>query len=111
MPHGDFLAKNMFVSQQIRSFSALPLPSMERECSKYVESIPVTVSKIKILKTDFHNLNLVFHSQILVSGFCDRFHSNQHVRIMFPPNFGDLGMSKKITPFFLPKCPLGHAGS
>ena len=65
----------------------------------------------QILKADFHNLNLVFHNKILVSGFCDRFHSNQHVRIMFPPNFGDLGMSKKITPFFLPKCPLGHAGS
>ena len=65
----------------------------------------------QILKADFHNLNLVFHNKILVSGFCDRFHSNQHVRIMFPPNFGALGMSKKITPFFLPKCPLGHAGS
>ena len=53
---------------------------------------------------DFHNLNLVFHNQILVSGRRKHFHSIQHVRIMLCTNFGALGMSLKITPFFLPQC-------
>ena len=60
--------------------------------------------KTKISKGEFHNLNLVFHNQILVPGPREQFHSIQHVRIMFPTNFGDLGMSGKFTPFFLPQC-------
>ena len=53
---------------------------------------------------EFHNLNLVFHNQILVSGPRKHFHSIQHVRIMLCTNFGALRMPRKITPFFLHFC-------
>ena len=60
--------------------------------------------KTKISMGEFHNLNLVFHNQILVSGPRKHFHSIQHVRIMLCTNFGALRMPRKITPFFLHFC-------
>ena len=47
-----------------------------------MESIPVAVENITILHGEFHNLNLFFHNQILVSGFRKHFHSIQNFRIM-----------------------------
>ena len=73
-----------------------------------MESIPVAVENITILHGEFHNLNLVFHNQILVYGFRKHFHSIQNVRIMLYTDFGGLRMAEKITPFFAKMSAGGH---
>ena len=65
-----------------------------------MESIPVAIENITILNGEFHNLNLVFHKEILVSGLRKHFHSIQNVRIRLYTDFGGLRMAEKITPFF-----------
>ena len=65
----------------------------------------MAIENITILNGEFHNLNLVFHKEILVSGLRKHFHSIQNVRIRLYTDFGGLRMAEKITPFFLPKCP------
>ena len=65
----------------------------------------MAIGNVTILNGEFHNLNLIFHKEILVSGLRKHFHSIQNVRIRLYTDFGGLRMAEKITPFFLPKCP------